>query len=95
MDNSVSHVRCIYCGEWNELKDVTDLCVSCNKPLKPISEKEKENIEMRKHSWEIKVPIHENDSLFIRFFKHAFNAVQLVFIAIASFLIWLFFLSPG
>ncbi|HPH81424.1 MAG TPA: hypothetical protein PL185_02570 [Flavobacteriales bacterium] len=95
MQTTLSQKRCHSCGEWNELQQGQELCSHCHKPLNPVSEAEKANIEMRKNSWEIAIPIYPEDSALKRVFKHSFNAVQFVFMAIVSFFLWLFLLGPG
>lgn len=95
MQTTMSQKRCHSCGKWNDIQPGQELCSYCNKPLNPISEAEIANIEMRKKSWEIAIPIYPEDSTLKRIFKHGFNAVQLVFMAIVSFFLWLFLLSPG
>ena len=95
MGNTATQVRCHTCGTWNELHSEADLCKSCHDPLRKVSEHEEQNREMRRRSWEIDVIIYPEDSLLMRMGKKIFNAVQMVFMAIVAFFIWLFFIGPG
>lgn len=88
-------VKCKHCGAWNEVSNEQDICISCNKPLNEVSTSEKESIERRLSSWQLDVPILETDNWFIKLFKGVFNRVQMVFLAILSFFLWLIAAGPG
>jgi hypothetical protein len=93
--NTTSQVRCPACGEWNAWSQESDCCSSCSAVLKPVSEAELANTEQRKQPLDLNIPIHPDEPVLMRMAKHTFNAVQLVFMAIVSFFVWLFIISPG
>jgi hypothetical protein len=92
---SARQLKCSGCKEWNTINSETQNCASCGKPLMEISEAELESLERRRTTGEIKIPIYPDDSFLKRNLKHIFNFVQLIFLAILSFFLWLFAAGPG
>jgi hypothetical protein len=88
-------LKCKACGEWNKYSSALQLCESCKKPLIEISEADVLSLERRKTTGEIKIPINPEDSWIKRNTKHVFNFVQVVFLAVLSFFLWLFAAGPG
>ncbi len=70
-------------------------CSTCSMPLSEISAEENASIERRNSAGEIKIPINPSDPLLLRILKRIFNVVQLVFLSILSFILWLIFAGPG
>lgn len=92
---SARQLKCRHCGEWNTIDSETQVCAPCGKPLIEISEAEIRSLERRKTTGEIKIPIYPDDSWLKRNLKHIFNFVQVIFLAILSFFLWLFAAGPG
>jgi len=92
---SARQLKCNHCGEWNTIISETQLCTSCGKSLMEISEAELESLERRKTTGDIKIPIYPDDSWSKRNLKHIFNFVQVIFLEILSFFLWLFAAGPG
>jgi len=91
-----NEIKCNNCGEWSVWsQQESDKCVHCGEVLRPVSDEEKDKIKKRLEVEYVKVHINEDDNIFVKLFKHVFNFVQMIFIAIISFLIWLFVASPG
>lgn len=88
-------LKCKHCGEWNLYTSDSQVCKSCERPIFIVTEAEVESLERRKTTGEIKIPIHPDDSWITRNLKHVFNFVQLIFLAIVSFFLWLFAAGPG
>lgn len=88
-------LKCKHCGDWNEFASDSQVCKSCGNPIQVITDAEVESLERRKTTGEINIPIHPNDSWIKRNLKHVFNFVQVVFLAILSFFLWLFAAGPG
>ncbi len=70
-------------------------CSTCSMPLSEISAEENASIERRNSAGEIKIRINPSDPLLLRILKRTFNVVQLVFLSILSFILWLIFAGPG
>jgi hypothetical protein len=88
-------LKCKHCGEWNKFTSDSQVCKSCEHPIVVVTKAEVESLERRKTTGEIKIPIHPDDSWFKRNIKHVFNFVQVIFLAILSFFLWLFAAGPG
>jgi hypothetical protein len=88
-------IKCISCKQWSIIENENDFCVHCKKPLVEISVAEKASRERRRLTGSINIPISPNDSFLIRGIKQIFNLVQLIFISILSFILWLIFIGPG
>lgn len=88
-------LKCKHCSEWNIIISETEICTSCGNKLIEISEAEILSLEVRKTTGDIKIPINPDDSRLKRSFKHIFNFVQVLFLAILSFFLWLFAAGPG
>jgi len=93
--NGARQIKCNGCNEWNILNSETQNCASCEKPLVEISEAELVSLERRRTTGEIKIPIHPDDSFLKRNLKHIFNFVQVIFLAVLSFFLWMFATGPG
>jgi DNA-directed RNA polymerase subunit RPC12/RpoP len=91
-----NEIKCPACGKWSvwEQKE-TDTCIHCGAILRPISDAERENIQKRREVEYVNVPINDSDALVVKLFKHVFNFIQMIFIAVISFFIWLFAAGPG
>ena len=93
---SSSQIRCSSCDEWNVVESKADTCKSCGRSLiKPNSAAEIASIKRRTEPIEFKIPILPEDGFFIRIGKHIFNVVQMVFLAVLSFFMWLIAAGPG
>ncbi len=92
---SARQLKCKHCGKWNTIISETQLCTYCEKLLIEISEAELQSLELRKTTGEIKIPIYPDDSWLKRNLKHIFNFVQVIFLVILSFFLWLFAAGPG
>lgn len=88
-------LKCKHCGEWNEFTSDSQACNSCGHSFVVVSEAEAESLERRKTTGDINIPIHPDDSWLKRNLKHIFNFVQVIFLAILSFFLWLFAAGPG
>jgi hypothetical protein len=88
-------LKCKHCGEWNEFTSDSQVCKSCKNAIHVVTDAEVQSLERRKTSGEIKIPIHPDDNWFQRNLKHVFNIVQVIFLAIVSFFLWLFVAGPG
>lgn len=88
-------ILCPSCKKWNNVIDSQQKCVFCEKDFITISEAEIKSIERRKTMGEIKIPIYDTDSILIRFFKNIFNVIQMIFLGIVSFIVWLVAAGPG
>lgn len=87
--------KCKNCGAWNPLKGEDSNCIACNTPYKIFSESDRASIERRNTSGDIKIPIHPNDALLVKVLKHVFNAIQIGFLSVLSFILWLIAAGPG
>lgn len=88
-------LKCKNCGEWSTHTEENPVCPNCQTAFLVVTESEKESLERRRTAGEIKIQIKETDSLIVAIFKHIFNAVQIVFIAIVSFIVWFVAAGPG
>lgn len=88
-------LKCKNCGEWSTHKEENPICPNCQKAFFVVTESEKESLERRRTAGEIKIKIKETDSLIVTIFKHLFNVVQMVFLAIVSFIVWFVAAGPG
>lgn len=92
---NTKQLKCKNCGEWNEYSSALQLCAYCKQPLIEISEADALSLERRKTTGEIKIQINPGDSWIKRNAKHVFNFIQVIFLAILSFFLWLFAAGPG
>ncbi|MFN5317914.1 MAG: hypothetical protein ACK5CY_03640 [Bacteroidia bacterium] len=90
-----SEFKCKNCGSWNPLQDEAAVCLACNTPYKVFTEADRASIERRNTTGDIKIPIHPNDAPPIKVLKHIFNAIQIAFLAVLSFILWLIAAGPG
>ncbi len=88
-------IKCKHCNTWNSVFENNALCKHCGKTLVDITSEDLESIERRKTSGEIKIQINPNDPWLLRAVKQVFNVVQLIFLSILSFILWLIFAGPG
>jgi len=88
-------VKCKNCGEWNTLSDENSRCTHCSGLLAEVSAAEKASIDRRNTAGEIRIQINPNDPWILRMLKRVFNVVQLVFLSILSFILWVIFAGPG
>lgn len=94
--NKQSEILCKHCKQWSKWNgNERDKCTHCDAVLRPISKEDQDSIKKRLEVNFLKVPIHDDDNFFVRGFKHVFNFVQLIFVAIISFFLWLFVASPA
>jgi hypothetical protein len=91
----IKEIKCKHCNTWNSFRDDSALCTHCGKALVDITSEDLESLERRKTTGEIKIKINPNDSWTIRALKRLFNVVQLIFLSILSFILWLIFAGPG
>ncbi|SDL36147.1 hypothetical protein SAMN05421823_105297 [Catalinimonas alkaloidigena] len=93
--------KCPSCGEWSPwLQKPDDRCFYCDALLDPRAhtieqERAEQEAENKKKIEAIVLPIHPEDGFFARLGKRVFNVVQLVFVAILSFFIWLITVMAG
>jgi len=92
---NTKHILCPSCKKWNEVIESQKRCNFCENELVPVSEDELKSIERRKTTGEINIPIHETDSFIKKILKRIFNFVQLIFLSILSFFLWLIAAGPG
>lgn len=88
-------ILCPSCKKWNNVIEAQKKCVFCDKDFISISAADIKSIERRETMGEIKIPIYDTDSIFIRFFKNIFNVIQMIFLGIVSFIVWLVAAGPG
>ncbi|MBX7202962.1 MAG: hypothetical protein IT240_04375 [Bacteroidia bacterium] len=93
--NSRRQVRCNGCKQWNFTEDTQGQCLHCGNELFPKSKADEESLLRRQQAWNLNIVIHPDDSLLVRMVKKVANVVQLVFLAIISFIMWLIAMSPG
>jgi uncharacterized membrane protein YvbJ len=88
-------VRCKSCGHWNSSEQSEIQCSQCGVELFPQSKADQESLQRRQQAWKIITPVDPGKPWPIRWIKHTINVVQLVFLAIISFIMWLIAMSPG
>ncbi len=90
-----SEFKCKNCGTWCALNHEDARCTTCNTPYKVLTEADKASIERRNTTGDIKILINPKDALLIKLLKHLFNAAQIAFLAVLSFILWLIAAGPG
>ena len=88
-------LKCSHCGEWNTTTENQSHCNYCGTEFFTISAAEEQSLARRKTAGDLKIKIQESDSPLVVFFKHTFNFVQMVFLAIVSFIVWFVAAGPG
>lgn len=88
-------LKCKKCGQWSTHSGENPICPNCQLAFFIVTESEKESLERRRTAGDVKIKINETDSLIVRMFKHIFNVVQIVFLAIVSFIVWFVAAGPG
>jgi hypothetical protein len=92
----IRETKCPKCGEWQPTNGKSEAqCVFCDAFLHP--DKRMREIEIKKR--ELVKPffiiIKQDDQWYIKIAKFTFNAVQLVFVSIVSFIVWFVTLLAG
>jgi hypothetical protein len=90
-----SEFKCKNCGTWSPIYGEDAVCITCQTPYKVLTEADKESLERRNTAGDIKIPIRPDDSPPIKVLKHIFNAIQIAFLAVLSFILWLIAAGPG
>jgi len=88
-------LKCPSCDQWNTVAEGSSTCTHCHKPFHIPTEAEHRSLERRKEMGDIKIPIHPHDSWPMVMLKTVFNWVQVVFLAIISFILWFVAAGPG
>jgi hypothetical protein len=92
----IKETKCPKCEKWQPTNGESSAqCVFCDAYLHPdkrVREVEKRRIEKSKPFF---ILIHKNDQWYVKIYKWVFNVVQLVFVSIVSFVVWLVTLLAG
>lgn len=81
-------IKCEHCGEWVDAH--LDQCNFCGKTLREEEKTAASSSNRLKDSLEPQlIPIHDDDSLVVKFFKRIFQLGQMIFYAIIAFLVWI------
>jgi uncharacterized membrane protein YvbJ len=88
-------LKCSHCGQWNTTTENQSHCSYCGNEFFSISAAEEQSLARRETAGDIKIKINESDNAIVVFFKQTFNFVQMVFLAIVSFIVWFVAAGPG
>jgi methionyl-tRNA synthetase len=80
-------VKCPHCNEWTSASDVE--CEHCGKALKPDRTEEEERMRNFKPLDIPLIPINEDDHWFMKGVKTVLRTGQMIFIAIASAVVYI------
>ena len=80
-------VKCPYCNKWTSASDVE--CELCGKPLKPDRSEEEERMRNFKPLDIPLIPINDDDHWFVKGVKMVLRTGQMIFIAIASAVVYI------
>ncbi|MBF8965238.1 hypothetical protein I0P70_18465 [Pontibacter sp. FD36] len=93
--------KCPNCGKWSRWnQNPTDRCEHCHSVLDPVAVARQEAREQRRQEederFSIKmIEIDPNEPWYIRFFKRIGLGLQIAFVSIISFILWLIALLAG
>jgi len=92
----IKETKCLKCDKWQPTNgESAARCVFCDAFLHP--DKRMRDLENRKRekSKPFFTVIYRNDQWYVKIYKWVFNVVQLVFVSIISFIVWLATLLAG